>query len=257
MRTRLVFAIATAFVLALMGSAHAQSFPSKPLKIVVPFPPGGIGDVVGRVLADDMAKNLGHQSECAPGGIRSAQGLQGSRPGDCGADGHCGKCLVACEIAQAPVCDSPRQARRHGVWNTLKRAANTNITHVPYQGGAPALTALMGGHIPIVVGNVTEMVPHAASGKLRVLAVTTGERVDGLPDAPTLRELGFPELESSNWAGVVVAAATPAAVAARLSAELTRSLRSPDVKEKLKANRMVATPSTPDACSDPRKARRS
>jgi tripartite-type tricarboxylate transporter receptor subunit TctC len=139
---------------------------------------------------------------------------------------------------------------QHVFGEMLKLAANFNIAHAPYQGGAPAITALMGGHIPIVVANVSELLPFATAGKIRLLVVTTGERVDGLPDVPTLREAGYPELETANWAGLVVPAATPEPAIARLSAELTRALRSSEVLGKLKEQRLVAVPSSPEEFSN-------
>jgi tripartite-type tricarboxylate transporter receptor subunit TctC len=98
----------------------------------------------------------------------------------------------------------------------------------------------------MVLGNTSEVVPFAKSGKVRPLAVTTAERADVLPDVPTIREAGYPEVESTNWTGLVVPAATPTAVVARLNEELVRALRSADVVEKFKTFGMTATPGTPE-----------
>jgi tripartite-type tricarboxylate transporter receptor subunit TctC len=128
----------------------------------------------------------------------------------------------------------------------FKIATGTNITHVPYPGGGAQVMATMGGHIAIAVSNVTEVAPTALSGKVRALVVTTAERAEQLPDVPTLRELGYPALEATNWAGFVVPAATPPAVIARLNAELNRALRIPEVQEKLKVQGMYIAPTTPE-----------
>jgi tripartite-type tricarboxylate transporter receptor subunit TctC len=108
------------------------------------------------------------------------------------------------------------------------------------------VTATAGGHLQIAIANVTEIAPFARSGKVRVLVVTTPERAEALPDVPTFREAGYPELEATNWAGYVVPAATPPAVVARLNAELVRALRNADVQEKLKTQGMFAAPGTPE-----------
>ena len=124
----------------------------------------------------------------------------------------------------------------------LKLSAKINIVHVPFQGSAPALNALMGGHIPMLYGNVTEVAPHAKAGKVRALAVTSPERADVLPDVPTMREAGYPELEAVNWSGLVVPASTPPAVVAQLNGEITSALRNPQVAGKLSNNGMTPAP---------------
>jgi tripartite-type tricarboxylate transporter receptor subunit TctC len=142
---------------------------------------------------------------------------------------------------------TPGIGTTHHVYGEMFRLAmKINITHAPFQGGAPAVTAASGGHIAIALLNVSEIAPHAKSGKLRALVVTSGERAEALPDVPTLREAGYPELEASNWAGMVVASATPPAAVARLNSELARALRSSDVQEKFKVHGMSATPGTPE-----------
>ena len=97
----------------------------------------------------------------------------------------------------------------------------------------------------MAVTNVTEAAPFAKSGRVRVLAVTSAERAAALPEVPTLRELGYPELEATNWSGLVVPKGTPPAVIARLNAELVRALNNNDVQEKFKANDMFPLPGTP------------
>jgi tripartite-type tricarboxylate transporter receptor subunit TctC len=126
----------------------------------------------------------------------------------------------------------------------LKLAAKINMSHTPFQGAAPALTAVAGNHISMIYGNATEIAPSVKSGKMRAVVTTGAERVDVLPDVPTMRESGFPELEATNWAGMVVAAATPPAIIARLNAELVRALRSPETQEKFKSFGIVPVPST-------------
>jgi tripartite-type tricarboxylate transporter receptor subunit TctC len=134
----------------------------------------------------------------------------------------------------------------HVMGEMLKLAAKINLTHAPFQGGGPALVAVTGGHITMMYGNATEIAPSVKSGKLRAIVVTSAERADVLPDVPTMREAGYPELEATNWSGLVVPAATPPAAIARLSAELMRALRGADVQEKFRSNGMSPAPTTPE-----------
>jgi tripartite-type tricarboxylate transporter receptor subunit TctC len=125
--------------------------------------------------------------------------------------------------------------------------AKTKFTHAPFQGGAPALTAVTGGHIQMIYANTTEVVQAAKAGKIRALVVTSAERSDVLPDVPTMKEAGYPQLEAYNWAGIVVPAATPNATVERLNRELNRALAAPGVKEKFKTYGMDTVPGTPQA----------
>ena len=128
----------------------------------------------------------------------------------------------------------------------LNLAANVKITHTPYQGEAPAVIAAAGGHITGVLVNVFSVAPHVKSGKLRGLAVTSPERDALVPDVPTAREVGYPQIEAINWAGYVVPAGASAASIARLNAEIVKHLNSAEVRESLKAQGLMAMPSTPE-----------
>jgi tripartite-type tricarboxylate transporter receptor subunit TctC len=128
----------------------------------------------------------------------------------------------------------------------LKLAKNVNITHAPYQGEAPAVIAAVGGHITGVLVNVFSVAPFVKSGRLRGLAVTSAQRDALIPDVPTAAEAGVPEIEAINWAGYVVPAATSAAAVAKLNSEIVRLLNLPEVRESLKVQGLMATPSTPE-----------
>jgi tripartite-type tricarboxylate transporter receptor subunit TctC len=134
----------------------------------------------------------------------------------------------------------------HLLGEALKLAAKVNITHTPYQGEAPAVTAAVGGHITGVLVNLTSTAPFIKAGKLRALVVTTTAREALIPDVPTAREAGHPEIEAVNWSGFVVAAAAPAAAVTKLSAEIMRVLNLPEVRETLRGQGLMATPSTPE-----------
>ncbi len=280
----------------LAGAVQAQSFPSKLVRIVVPFPPGGVGDITSRILAASMAKGLGQSVivDNRPGaGAVIGYELVARAPGDgytvlvvfpsfvinpairrglsydpikdFKAVGQTVWSAMAVAVNPSVPAKSLKElialarARpgeitygtpgagtiQHVVGEMLRLAANINIVHVPYQGAASA-TALAGGHISMVVSNVAVIVPFARSGKLRPLVVTTAERAETLPDVPTLRESGYPALEATNWAGLVVPSATPLSVIARLNAELVRTLSNAEVQEKLKAQDLFPSPGTPD-----------
>jgi tripartite-type tricarboxylate transporter receptor subunit TctC len=291
MKARLAVAVVTLAAVA----AHAQSFPSKPVRIIVPFPPGGAADITSRVLAEHMRQGLGQPIiiENRPGG----GAVIGYELAARASDGHTMLVVFPSfvinpsfrRVAYDPIRDfkavgqasslpmaiavslsvpakslgelialarakpgtlaygTPGIGTTHHVWGEMFRlAAGINIAHAPYQGGGPAITAAAGGHLPMVIGNVTEIGPSAKSGKVRAIVVTTGERDPGLPDVPSIREAGYSVLEATNWSGYVVPAATPPAAVARLSAELVRALRSAEVEEKFKAQGMSPTPGTPE-----------
>jgi tripartite-type tricarboxylate transporter receptor subunit TctC len=132
----------------------------------------------------------------------------------------------------------------------FKLATKIDIIHAPFQGGAPATTAAVGGHIMMLVVNVAEMAAFVRMGKLRAVVVTTGERAEAMPETPTMREAGFPQLEATNWSGFMAPAATPQAIVARLNEETGRALRMPEVRESLKVQGMSPASGTPDDFAD-------
>lgn len=112
----------------------------------------------------------------------------------------------------------------------FKIQAKIDIVNVPYQGGAPAAIAVMGGHTTINVGNVSEAAPYAATGRLRAIAVTSLQRSDVMKEVPTLHETGYPGFEATNWFGAVTRTGAPKASIDRLSAEFARALDTAEVK---------------------------
>lgn len=124
----------------------------------------------------------------------------------------------------------------------FKSAADIDIVNVPYQGGVPAVTSVIGGHNSILIVNVSETVPHAASGRLRALAVTSLARVDVLKDVPTVAESGYPGFEALMWYGVVARSTAPKGAIDRLSGEAARALRLPEVSDALGKLGLAAAP---------------
>src|SRR5512138_2206084 len=279
-------------------TAYGQAFPSKPLRVVVPFPPGGAADITSRLLGEQMQHGLGQPVliENRPGGstIIGAETVLRSpadghtvfvvfpsfiinpsvRPGmsfhplkDFRAVGQ--TVAMPMTIAVHPAVPAKTLAElvtlarakpgeiaygtpgiattHHVMGELLALTTKAKFTHAPFQGGAPSLTAVTGGHIPMVYANTTEVVQAVNSGKLRALVVTSAERADVLPDVPTMKEAGYPQLEAYNWSGMVVAAATPPAAIARLNAELVKALRTPSVQEKFKTYGMNTAAGAPEA----------
>ena len=133
----------------------------------------------------------------------------------------------------------------HLATEMFARAAGIQLTHVPYKGGAPAITDVLGGQLPIVAVNAVEVLPHVKAGKLRVLATLSAERVSTLPDAPTIAESGFPGFEASVWHAFVAPKGTPPAVVERLKDEIHKALADPEVKDRLAGLGAVVSPTTP------------
>jgi len=282
--------IATAAAVAttsVAGTAFAQTFPSRPLRIVVPFPPGGTGDVQARLIGEFMSRELGQpvvvENKPGAGTIIGTQQVAQAAP-----DGHTlllmansfvinaklrGASLpypglkafepVACltNSPQAIAVNSATPWRTFKEWmdavkakpdtvsysafgpataqhiaaEILVRAAGLRMTYVPFPGGAPAVNAALAGHVQTVLANVNEIQAHAESGKLRMLAVTTPQRLAALPNVPTVSESGVPGYEAAAWFGLCVPAGTPKDVVARLSRAAANAVSDAEIGKRLVA----------------------
>ena len=294
---KLSAAIALALTATAATVAGAQEFPSRPLRVVVPFPPGGAVDVLGRTLAPPLSRALGHTVivENRPGGntVIGAE-LVARAP----ADGHtlllmapsftinphvrsklsydtvkdfAGVTLVASGallIAAHPslpaknVKELVALARAHPgkltfatasviggqriAGELFKDATKIDLVNVPYNGGAPATMAVVGGHTSLLVTNIVEAAPQVLAGKVRGIAVTTIERSQVLPSVPTVAESGYPGFDASNWFGAVVRSGTPRAAVERLAAEIARALGQDDVRDMLLKQGLAPAPMSPE-----------
>jgi tripartite-type tricarboxylate transporter receptor subunit TctC len=128
----------------------------------------------------------------------------------------------------------------------LQREANVKFTHVPYRGGAQAITDLIGGQIDVYISSIPTLIGHIKSGKMRALAVTSLKRSDDLPQVPTVSESGFKGFESVTWFGLLAPAKTPASVVNLLNLEINKALSAPDLKKKLEDQGLELTPKTPE-----------
>jgi tripartite-type tricarboxylate transporter receptor subunit TctC len=119
---------------------------------------------------------------------------------------------------------------QHLAMELLKQEAHINLVHVPYKGSGGALTDLVGGHVQAMIVSLQTAAPYVQSGKLRMLAVMSGERPEAFPDVPTLKELGLGDLEVDTWYGVFAPAGTSGAVVAKVNAELNALLKQPEIR---------------------------
>lgn len=124
-------------------------------------------------------------------------------------------------------------ATPHMAVELFAKAAGIALQHVPYRGGAQAITDTIGGQVPLVAVNALEALPHVKSGKLKVLAALSAARTGIFPDVPTIAESGYPGFEASVWYGLVAPAGTPPAVLTRLQAELQKALATREVRERM------------------------
>jgi tripartite-type tricarboxylate transporter receptor subunit TctC len=140
-------------------------------------------------------------------------------------------------------------ATPHLAMELFDRAAGISLQHVPYRGGAQAITDVIGGQVPLLAMNALEVKPHVQSGKLKVLAVLSPQRSAIFPDVPTIAESGFPGFEASVWYAVVAPAKTPKDVVAKLHDEVQKALKTSDVQGRMTAVGGEVTPGTQEAAA--------
>ena len=128
----------------------------------------------------------------------------------------------------------------------FEHLGRVKLVHVPYKGGGPALVAVVAGEVPVTFGTAASVSPHTRSGRLKGLAVTSGQRSQVLPDLPTIAEAGLPGYEMLNWLGLFAPAGTPRAIVDRLAQESLRIVRSPDIIAKFHAQASEPSPLATD-----------
>jgi tripartite-type tricarboxylate transporter receptor subunit TctC len=129
-------------------------------------------------------------------------------------------------------------------------AAGVKLLHVPYKGGAPALTAVIQNEVAVLFGNSTLVMPQLKAGRVKALAVTTEERLAPLPDVPTMRESGLPEYVVTTWFGLLAPAGTPSAVVKQLNAGVVDALGDARLRQKFDAAGLIPSPSSPQQFAD-------
>ena len=121
----------------------------------------------------------------------------------------------------------------HVIGAALNRAAGIDLTHVPYKGEVPAVTDMMSGQVSSAYGSVGYMARQIGSGKVKLLAVASAQRLKNFPDVPTFGEAGFPALNLPGWGGLFLPAGTPAAIVAKFNAEVVKAVAAPDISDKI------------------------
>src|SRR5436189_1121014 len=135
---------------------------------------------------------------------------------------------------------------QHLAMELLKLEAGIDLVHVPYKGAGGAITDLVGGHVQAMISALQTVAPHVQSGKLRMLAVMSGERSPAFPEVPTAKEQGLPELEVETWYGLFAPAGTPMEVVNRLNRDINSLLTDPQIKDLLSKQGMAAAGGTPE-----------
>ena len=295
-----VLLIAAGLITATLAHGQTESYPSRPLRMIVPFAPGGASDFAGRILQPKFAEELGQQvvvdnrpgaagnigvevaAKSTPDGHTlllgnvSAMGIgpgmfPKSRanvlsefipitlvidvPGAFAINGGLAPNNVKEFIAYAKQNAGKLNYGSAGVASAQGMAlayfikkAGIKMTEVPYKGGAGAATvATISGEVAATMVTTASVVPHATSGKIKILAVVAKDRVKALPQIPTMIELGYPELNLGSWQGIYVPTGTPRPVVDKLFKVVTKVVHDPWVGERFaKASALQITSKSPE-----------
>lgn len=279
-RTLTAALFATVATLVVPMAAQAQDYPTKPMRLVVPFPPGGFVDGLARAMAPGLTDRLGQQiiienKGGAGGTIGTAQVARAPADGYqllMVFDTHAVNPFIyknlpfdtlkdlapVSRLVENPLvllahpsvpANSVRElvelakqqpkvmtyasvgagSSNHLTSELFADQAGVEMTHVPYRGGGPAQTDLLGGQVKLMFLSSSLAIPHVKAGKLKALGVTSAARIDALPDVPTLVESGFPGFVVASWIGLLAPAGTPQAIVDRWQAESARVLQSPEL----------------------------
>ena len=289
---RIARTLAVAMAAAILGAsalaqAPADKYPEKPIKIIVPFAPGGSVDILARVIGQKLTENWRQPVivESRPG-AGTMIGTQAAAKAD--PDGYTLIIVVSNHatnpalhatmpydalkdfepislLARAPtnVKELVAAAKEkpgtinfgsagpgsmtHLVAEMFKLQAGIVMNHVFYRGGTPALNDVLAGQIPLTFATVTQALPQYQSGLVRALGVTAAARYASIPNVPTFREQGF-DLVASEWYGLLAPAGTAKPIVAKLNAEMRRIMALPNLGERLAAIELLS--SSPEELSD-------
>lgn len=297
LRRHLPLLAATLCLPAVQTRAQA-AWPSRPVRIVVSFPPGGSSDITARLLAEHYSTAFGqrfvvdnrpgaggtlsalHVAQQAPDGytlfLSNTAPITTSPPlyPQAGYDPvrsfthvtYIGAAPAAIVVNPrfVPATDVPSliawiraQGSPPGFGSSgtgsvghifgemFQRAANLEMTHVPYRGSAPLLPDLLNGQVPLAFDTMPQYIEHFAAGRLRGLGVSAAERNPMAPQLPGMAELGFPDVVVLNWVGISAPANLPAAIVERVNAETQAALRGNQVRTRLMDHGIAPTPLAP------------
>jgi tripartite-type tricarboxylate transporter receptor subunit TctC len=286
-----------AAVLFVPERASAQSYPTRPVRVIVAYAPGGVTDVLTRLIVAKVGEQLGRQFyvENIPGGSGNIGMGQAARAAP---DGYT---LLGAFAALAinpilfektpfdPVKDfepislaatsttilvvnpavpaksvgelvaliraNPGKysyssagigTQSHLAGEQFRLSLGLDIVHVPFNGGSPAVAAVVAGHTPIGFATPTAAAPQVEDGKVRGIAVTSKQRSRALPSVATMTEAGHPDIAGASWVGFVAPAGTPKDVVTLLNREIVKAIAQPDTRDKLTALGYDPVGSTPE-----------
>ena len=270
--------------LVLPGAFAQAAWPSKPIRYIVPFAPGGTTDILARIVGEKLALALGQpvvvDNKAGQGGSAGAAELARAAPdgytlGGGTISSHAINATLYDKLPYDPVTSfapitmlatlpnmlvvhpsvpatnvrefiallkaNPEKysfgsagngTSQHISGELFKTQAGVKMQHIPYRGSGPMVTELLGGTLPAAFDNITTVIQHVKSGKLRGLAVTAAQRSNIAPDIPTLAESGLAGFDISSWQAVFAPAGTPPAIVARLQTEIARILKLPEVQKR-------------------------
>jgi tripartite-type tricarboxylate transporter receptor subunit TctC len=269
-----------------MGVRAAEPYPSRPIRLVVPYPPGGGTDIVGRILGDKLHASLGQpiviENRGGAGGVLGTAlaakaapdgytlllvptshvinpSIYATLPYDTvkdfapitmvasaailmainhGVPADSAKAFVAAAEANPKAIANYGSAGVGTVFHLtgqlFNKLSGLKLQHVPYRGGAPTVTALLAGEIPLAFETTLSLGPHVRAGTLRALSIASARRSSVMPEIPTSAEAGFPELVADNSYALFAPAGTPAPILARLHDATVAILALSDVRDRLR-----------------------
>ncbi len=269
--------------------AYAQAWPTKPVRLIVPFPPGGGADelarILGRQLTDRFNQTFVVENRTGAGGIIGWHSVLRAEPDgytflvagislavtgpiNQGREYEPSQDLTHVALLGGPptvlivhpshpaknlkeFVDMAKKSPEgiswgspglgtHGslIGDALRRATGTDMVHVPYRGGAPAFADVAANHIPAAFVALSGLTEQIHAGRVRALAVTSGQRVTEFPDVPTFKELGYPKLTGAAWFSLSAPPALPASIANQLNKEVRDILKTPEAKAALQRQSM-------------------
>ena len=296
---RLARVAASAALLALfVSTAIAQDYPNKPIKLVVPFAPGGVTDTSGRIVAEALSKRLGQtviveNQAGASGNIGTARVAQAAADGYTLLLGFDGTMAINPHVFAKTGFDGPKDfapvtkigdatlilvahpsvpakdlpaliaysrtvvgglsygtsgngGTPHLAGEMLKIRSGAALTHVPYKGGGQALQDVLGGQIPLVYTAIAGALPMVKAGRVNAIAVSSAKRDAALPNVPTMKESGYPDMVVDSWVAIFAPAKTPAAIIERLQRETAAALAQPEVRDRLLGLGITPVGNTPE-----------
>jgi tripartite-type tricarboxylate transporter receptor subunit TctC len=286
MKPLLIPSIAAALcAAALAGTARADDFPSRPIRILVGFAPGGNVDTPTRIVARRLSEVLGVavvvENKPGAGGNIAAESVARSQADGhtllaCGATSHGANSALFAKLPYDPVKDfapvtmfgtvpnvlvvnpavpattfaefaawvkaEPAKANiasagigtsQHLAIELLKSMTGLEATHVPYKGGAPAMSDVLAGQVPSMVAGMPTALPAIKAGKVRAIAVTSAKRSPNVPQVPTLAEAGVAGYDVTNWVGLCAPAGVPPQTVAKLYTAVQTALASTEISKSL------------------------